>query len=111
MKKIMVITVAVALMLGGCAHTDSGGIRDIPDAPGEGPEIIEKEVPVPVLCEVEVTAPQMDIYSVPEDATLEEQNAAVRSTIAQQATYILDLIAGVVGCGGNVRDPHYDAGN
>lgn len=100
MKKVLLL--ASCLALGACATTDS--IRDIPDGPGKGPEIIEKEVPVPVPCKVTVTAPALSIRGVPADADLEDQNASLRATIAEQAVFITDLVAGLIGCGGTVID-------
>lgn len=101
MRKVFPLILCVALVACGGER-----VRSIPGPPSDGPEIIEKEVPVPVVCEVVVNAPARDIYGVDEDATLEEQNAALRGTIAQQAAYILDLAAGLIGCGGTVNDPH-----
>lgn len=98
MKKLIPLAL---LMLAACKTT--GPIQDIPDKPGPGPEIVVREVPVPVLCRNSATAPALDIYSVRDGASLEEQNAALRATIAQQAQFILDLAAALVGCGGEVN--------
>lgn len=86
------------LVLAGCTKPH---INDIGPPPKQ--EIIVKEVPVPVLCKVEVTKPQLDINTVDPDAPLEDQNGSLRATIAQQATYIVDLIAALTGCGGTVK--------
>ena len=88
-----------ALMLSACVTTPKG----IDPGPPPKQVIVEKLVPVPVLCKVAVTKPQMDIYTVSPDAPLEEQNGALRATITQQAVYITDLVAAVLGCGGTVR--------
>jgi hypothetical protein len=97
MKKL--IALAMVASLSACA-----GTQHITD-PGPPPkkEVITKEVPVPVLCKIVVTRPAIDIDSAKPDAPLEQQNATLRGTIAQQAVFINDLVAAVIGCGGQVK--------
>lgn len=100
MKKIIVV--AALLLMTACTTNDTDHLRD----PGPPPKqvIITEKVPVPILCKAEVTSPSLDIRSVPEGAPLEQQNSALRATIAQQAQFIIDLVGAVVGCGGKVID-------
>lgn len=66
-------------------------------------QVITKEVPIPVICKVVVQKPEIPIDTAPADKALEDQNALLRSTIAQQDAYIIDLVAAVIGCGGTVQ--------
>lgn len=98
MKKLAII---VCFTLAAC------GVKEdlrIDPGPPKDLEIIQEKVPVPVLCTVTVTRPALEIDSLPEGEDLEVQNAALRASIAQQETFITDLVAGIIGCGGTVVD-------
>ncbi len=99
MKKLVFIGMA-ALVLAGCETTGGGHVD-----PGPPPkvQIVIKEVPVPVMCKVVVGKPTIGIEDAKPDMDLEDQNSVLRQTIAQQAVFITDLIAGLVGCGGSVK--------
>lgn len=94
MKRLVLIPLA---LLSACAPHPN----DIP--PPTKQTVITKEVPVPVLCQVTVTRPVLAIDGLDPNAPLEDQDAGLRATIAQQATFIIDLINGLVGCGGTVK--------
>lgn len=86
-----------ALSLSACATTD-------PCPPG--PTItITRDVPVPVLCTVEIQRVQAEIDTVEIGTPLEKQNATLRSSIASQKEYIKKLESGVIGCGGKISNP------
>jgi|SRR5438067_1117043 hypothetical protein len=97
MKKL----VAVLMVMGLAACTQERPIGD-PGPPPKPPVIITKEVPVPVLCQAKVTEQQIDINSVDPTSALEDQNAALRATVAQQQVEITDLESALIGCGGTV---------
>lgn len=97
MKKYLIL--ASVMVLAAC-----GGKDDIKlPPPPKNSEVITQEVPVPVLCTVELEKAKIKLDSMEKGRPLEEQNAAMRETIAQQKSYIIALEAGIIGCGGKIK--------
>lgn len=94
MKKLIIIGF---LALAACAHGPT-----IPDVPHNS-DVIQNDVPVPVLCKAEIERAQIAIDNAEKGLELEQQNAMLRQTIAQQRAYIQALEAGVIGCGGTIK--------
>ena len=100
MKTLIILAGALSLAACGVSDVHPG---NVPPPPPKPPVVITKEVPVPVVCKNEVTKPLIDINSVNPDSPLEEQNRALRATIAELMVYINDLSSGFVGCGGTIK--------
>lgn len=66
-------------------------------------EVVEQKIPVPVLCKVEIERAKTKLDNMETGKAMEEQNAAFRETIAQLKSYIVQLEAGIIGCGGKVK--------
>jgi hypothetical protein len=64
---------------------------------------VEVKVPVAVLCEVEIDRAKVKLDEMEQGRPLEEQDAAFRETIAQLKAYIIQLEAGITGCGGKIN--------
>lgn len=97
MKKILVL--ACCMTLAACA-----GNKDITlPKPPKNTDVVIQTVPVPVLCTVELERAKVKLDDMEEGKPLEEQNAAMRETIAQQKSYIIALEAGIIGCGGKIK--------
>lgn len=97
MKKILVL--ASCMTLAACAG--KGNITIPP--PPRNTDVVIQNVPVPVLCTVELERAKTKLDEMEEGRPLEEQNAAMRETIAQLKSYIIALEAGIIGCGGNIK--------
>lgn len=89
------LVIAALLGLSACASS-------LPNKPNKV-EIIEKKVPVPVLCNEEITKPKTSFDDVKSGLPLEEQNAILRTTIVEQKAYIKDIEAGFITCGGKIK--------
>lgn len=97
MKKILVL--ASLTLLAAC-----GGKQTITlPPPPKNTEVVTQNIPVPVLCTVELDRAKVKLDAMEEGKKLEEQNAAMRETIAQQKSYIIALEAGIIGCGGKIK--------
>lgn len=97
MKKFVIL--ASAFALAAC-----GGKDDIKlPPPPKNTEVITQDIPVPVLCTVELERAKIKLDTMEKGRPLEEQNAAMRETIAQQKSYIIALEAGIIGCGGKIK--------
>jgi len=70
--------------------------------PPTNTEVITQDIPVPVLCTVELEKAKVKLDEMSEGRPLEEQTAAMRQTIAEQQAYIISLEAGIIGCGGKI---------
>ena len=79
-----------------------GHIHTIPDSPVVN-NVVTNDVPVPVLCKAEIAKAQSAIDTAKTGLALEEQNAILRQSLAEQQAYIKALEAGVVGCGGKIK--------
>ena len=97
MKKILALAGFTLLAACGGKHPAT-----IPPPP-KNTEVVEQKIPVPVLCKTEIERAKVKLDSMEEGKPLEEQNAAMRETIAQQKSYILALEAGIIGCGGKIK--------
>lgn len=93
-----ILALAGFMMLAACG--DKGDL-ELPKPP-KNTEVVEQDIPVPVLCKAEVQQAKIKLDSMVEGKPLEEQNAAFRETIAQQKSYIVLLEAGIIGCGGKI---------
>lgn len=71
--------------------------------PPKNTEVVTQNIPVPVLCTVQIERAKTKLDEMQEGKPLEEQNAAFRQTIAQQQSYIVALEANIIGCGGKVK--------
>jgi predicted small lipoprotein YifL len=71
--------------------------------PPKTTEVVEQKIPVPVLCTVEIARQRTKLDRMEQGQPLEEQNAAMRESIAQQKSYIVMLEAGIIGCGGKIN--------
>lgn len=87
MKKI----ICLFLLLGGCTTVPTPT------------HVVDNLVPIPVLCKQTVKKQIPSIDDAKPNLPLEEQNVILRTTIAQQKSYIVELEAGVVGCGGIIE--------
>lgn len=97
MKNLIIFLLALPLV--ACnAH-----IETLPPPP-TNTTVVTRDVPVPVLCTVELQRAKIKLNELKKGLKLEEQNAGLRETIAQQQTYILALEAGIVGCGGKINN-------
>lgn len=97
MKKILAL--AGFTLLAAC-----GGKHDLTlPPPPKNTEVVQQDIPVPVLCKVEIQKARVKLDEMEEGKPLEEQNAAMRETIAQQKAYIIQLEAGIIGCGGKIK--------
>jgi hypothetical protein len=96
-KKVLIIGLMASLA--AC----SGKIDKLPCPPEKPAEVITRDVPVPVLCTVEIERVQAAIDNAQTGMKLEGQNAMLRQTIAEQKAYIVKLEAGVTGCGGKIK--------
>jgi predicted small lipoprotein YifL len=95
-KKLLIITALMALT--AC------GKRDITlPPPPTNTEVITQNIPVPVLCTVELKRARVKLDDMEKSKALEEQNAGFRETISQQKSYIIALEAGIIGCGGKIN--------
>ena len=97
MKKILAL--AGFTLLAACGQKES---LTLPPPP-QNTEVVTQDVPVPVLCTVEIQRAKFKLDEMKKGKPLEEQNAAFRETIAQMQSYILSLEAGIIGCGGKVK--------
>ena len=100
MKKRIIVALAASLLVTACGGDK---VVSIPKPP-KNLEVIEKLVPVPVLCTVEIEKAKTAIDEAERGLKLEAQNAMLRATVAQQRAYIKALEAGIVGCGGKIKD-------
>jgi hypothetical protein len=71
-------------------------------APPQTTTVVQQNIPVPVLCTVEIGRAKTALDDAKADMKLEEQNATFRQTIAQKEAYIVALESGIIGCGGKV---------
>jgi len=71
--------------------------------PPKNTEVVDQKIPVPVLCKVEIERAKIKLDEMKQGKPLEEQDAAMRQTIAQQQAYILQLEGGIIGCGGKIK--------
>lgn len=92
MKKCLMILGCMSLV--GCSTTS----KDPTNL-----EIVTRDVPVPVLCQVEIDRAKFAINQAEAGLILEEQNAILRKTIAEQKAYIVALETGIIGCGGKIN--------
>lgn len=72
-------------------------------APPKTTEVVEQKIPVSVLCTVDIKRAKVKLDEMETGHPMEEQNAAMRETIAQQKSYIVQLEAGIIGCGGKIK--------
>lgn len=97
MKKI--ISVILLLMLAAC---------------GQKPQMVSMPVVQPttptqqttqqvLVCNAEVKKGQLEIDKAAPGLPLEQQNAAIRTSLAQLKAYTVDLEAGFVQCGGKIK--------
>jgi cell division protein FtsB len=100
-RKMKILTLFAALMLSACATTD---LPKLPPAP-INTTTITVDRPVPVLCKVDIKKVLISIDTAQIKMKLEEQNAMLRASVAQQKKYITKLEAGVIGCGGKISNP------
>lgn len=96
MRKILAILGLV--VLSACGEK----VGTLPPPP-KNTEVVEIKVPVPVLCTVEIARQRTKLDRMESGRPLEEQNAAMRESIAQQKSYIVMLEAGIIGCGGKIN--------
>jgi len=96
MKKLSVLAFFALAACGG------DKVVSIPTPP-QNTTVIHNDVPIPVMCKVEIEKAKIAINEAKRDLKLEEQNAILRQTIAQQAAYIKSLEAGIIGCGGALK--------
>jgi hypothetical protein len=96
MKNLLVLTLFALAACGG------DHVEKLPKPP-ENSQVIKNDVPVPVLCKAEIAKAEIAIDKAEEGLKLEEQNAMLRQTIAEQKAYIKALEAGVIGCGGSIK--------
>ena len=92
MKRVLIL--AGLLSLSACAS-------DVKDP--KNLEVVIREVPVPVECQVEINKAKLTIEQAQEQMVLEEQTATLRATIAEQQAYIIALESGIIGCGGKIK--------
>lgn len=97
MKKILAL--AALTLLAACGQKES---ITLPPPP-KNTEVVTQNIPVPVLCTVELERAKVKLSEMKEGKDLEEQTAAMRETIAQQKSYIIQLEAGIIGCGGKIK--------
>ena len=97
MKKLIIA--ALALTLAACGEHPA----TLPPPP-KTTEVVTRDIPVPVLCTVELKRAKVKLNDLQKGSKLEEQNAALRESIAQQQAYIIQLEAGIIGCGGKITD-------
>lgn len=97
MKKILALAGFTLLAACGDKHD-----LTLPPPP-KNTEVVQQDIPVPVLCKVEIHKAKTKLDEMEEGHPLEEQNAAMRETIAQQKAYIIQLEAGIIGCGGKIK--------
>lgn len=98
MKKILAL--ALFTMLAAC-----GGKKEnltLPPPP-KNTEVVQQNIPVPVLCKAEIQRAKVKLDDMEEGKPLEQQNAAMRETIAQLKSYVVALEAGIIGCGGKIN--------
>lgn len=96
MKKLAILAFLALAACGG------DGVEKIPKPP-KNSDVIQNDVPVPVLCKAEIEKAEIAIDKAEEGLKLEQQNAMLRETIAQQKAYIKALEAGIIGCGGKLK--------
>jgi hypothetical protein len=96
MKKLAILAL---LSLAACGDKH---VETIPKPP-ENTEVVQNDVPIPVLCTVEIAKAEIAIDKAERGLKLEQQNAMLRQTIAEQKAYIKSLEAGIIGCGGKVK--------
>lgn len=97
MKKILALAGFTLLAACGGQHPAT-----LPPPP-KNTEVVQQDIPVPVLCKAEIQKAKVKLDDMQEGKPLEEQNAAFRATIAQQKAYIIQLEAGIIGCGGKIK--------
>lgn len=97
MKKILAL--AGFFALAACGQKED---LTLPPPP-KNTEVVQQDIPVPVLCKVEIDRAKVKLDSMENGKPLEEQTAAMRETIAQQQSYIIQLEAGIIGCGGKIN--------
>lgn len=97
MKKILALAGFTLLAACGGQHPAT-----LPPPP-KNTEVITQNIPVPVLCKVELDRAKVKLDDMETGKPLEEQTAAMRQTIAQQKAYIIQLEAGIIGCGGKIK--------
>lgn len=95
MNKLVIIA---ALLVAGC---NDNKLPSLP-APPTNTTVVTRDVPIPVLCKVEIARARTKIDDAQKGLVLEEQNTILRQTIAQQKSYIVALEAGIIGCGGKI---------
>lgn len=71
--------------------------------PPKNTEVVQQNIAIPVLCKVELAKAKTKLDDMETGKPLEEQTAAMRATIAQQKSYIIQLEAGIIGCGGKIK--------
>jgi len=94
-----ILASAGLLMLAACGQKED---IKLPPAP-QNTKVVQQDIPVAVLCKVEIARARTKLDDMEEGKALEEQNAAFRETIAQQKSYIIALEAGIIGCGGKIK--------
>ena len=97
MKRIL--ATAGLLVLAACGQKEK---ITLPPPP-KNTEVVTQNVPVPVLCSIELDRAKIRLNDMKEGKPLEEQTAAMRESIAQQKAYIIQLEAGIIGCGGKIN--------
>lgn len=96
MKNLAILVLFVSLA--ACGHVDQ-----LPPSPEKPAVVLDRDVPVPVLCTVELERVKASIDKAEKGMTLEGQNSMLRQTIAEQKSYIVQLEAGIIGCGGKIK--------
>lgn len=89
MKKFIPI---IFLALAACSGRPPAHLPTAPEAP--------KQV---LVCNAEVTRNQLDIDKTRTGLPLEQQNAVLRTSLAQLKTYVIELEASLTQCGGKVK--------
>jgi predicted small lipoprotein YifL len=98
-KVKIIVAVTALVMLSAC-----GGKQNIKlPPPPKTTEVVVQNIPVPVLCTVEIKRAKVKLDSLQDADKLELQTAALRETIAEQKSYIVALEAGIIGCGGKIN--------
>ena len=97
MKKVIILA---AISLSAC---NIGHVNTIPPAPSTV-TVVHDSVPIPVLCATQVTRHKADIDTAKTGTPLEDQDAMLRASVAQQRSYIATLESSIIGCGGKINN-------
>jgi len=95
------LALVAAVLLSACGSTSH--MKPLPPSP-VNTVVVTNDRPVPVLCRAEINRARTAIDVAQRGMKLEQQNAMLRTTIAQKESYIKLLEAGIIGCGGKIHN-------